>query len=135
MKTIVIYYSFSGHSKALAEKYANELSLDIAQMKNRKLFGKLKAYTAGCFAAIRGKAWPIAIDINLSAYEHIILFAPVWASNVPPAVNSFIANLPQGKTVSVKLVSASGHSGCKDAVEAKIKSSTCIMDSFEDIKG
>ena len=135
MKTIVVYYSFSGHAEALAKKCAEEQGADIAQIKDLKPFGRLKAYSLGCFAAMRGKAWPIAAGTDLSAYDNIVLFAPIWASNVPPAVNGFINDLPSGKTVSLKFVSASGHSGCAEKVSAKIKAKGCTVEGFEDIKG
>ena len=135
MKTLVIYYSYSGHTKSFAEKTAMDNSADIVEIKDAKRPGILKAFSAGCFAAIREKAWPIMpIEADFASYDCLILLSPIWASHVPPAVNACLALLPAGKTVSVKLISGSGKSGCKERLEAAIKAQNCTSDGIEDIK-
>jgi Flavodoxins len=135
MKTLVIYYSYSGHTKVIAEKIAIDEAADVSEIKDIKRPGVLKAYSAGCFTAIKGKAWPIAsLAVDLTVYDHLIFLSPIWAGNVPPAVNAFLELLPEGKSVSVKLISGSGKSGCKERLEAAIKAKNCTTDSIEDIK-
>ena len=135
MKTAVIYYSYSGHTRKIAEELAAKESADIAEIKDVKRPGKLKAYVSGCFAAMRGKAWPIQpLDTDLSEYDRLILLAPIWAGNPPPAFNAMLEQLPNGKTVAVKMISGSGKSGCKDRLEAAIKAKDCVFESYEDIK-
>ena len=135
MKTLVIFYSYSGHTKAFAEKLAADESTSIVEIKDIKRPGKLKAYTVGCLAAIRGKAWPIQpLDAVLADYDRLILFAPIWASNPPPAFNAMLELLPKGKIVAVKMVSVSGQSKCKERLDAIIKSKNGTLESFEDVK-
>ena len=135
MKTLVIYYSYTGHTREIATALAKSESADIMEVKAEKHPGKLKAYLAGCFAARRGKAWPIQpLDADLAAYERLILMSPVWASCPPPFVHAVLEQLPAGKIVSVKMIAASGKSGCKDRIEAVIKAKGCTMGSFEEIK-
>ena len=135
MKTLVLFYSYTGHTKQLAQEYAVKETADIAEIKEIKHPGKLKAYSAGCFAAMRGKPWQIEpLQTDLAAYERIELFSPVWAGNPPPAVHAAIRLLPKGKTVSVTMVSAGGKSGCRAAVEAAIQSKGCTPEAFEDVK-
>ena len=135
MKTLIIYYSYSGKTKKIAEELAAKEPDDILEVKDIKRPGKFKAYTAGCFAALRGKAWPIRpLDVDLSDYDRLILFAPVWAGNPAPAMGAVLKQLPEGKSITVKMVSASGKSECKDKLEALIKAKGCTMESFEDIK-
>jgi len=59
VKTIVLFYTYSGNTKAVAEKLADKENADVAEIKDVKRPGKFKAYTAGCFAALellpRGK--------------------------------------------------------------------------------
>jgi len=134
-KTLIIFYSYSGHSKALAEALAKENSFDIAEIKDASRPSGLKAFFVGCFAALRGKSWPIApIDFDFSGFPGIVLMSPVWAGNAPPAVNALLEILPEGKTVSVKMVSGSGKSECRARLEAVIKDRGCTLDTFEDIK-
>ena len=135
MSQLIIYYSFSGKTRGLAEELAKKESADIYEIKDRKPFGKLKAYTAGIIASIRGKAWRIKPpDIEILKYDNIIMFAPVWADNPPPAFNAMLEHLPSGKPIAVKMVSMSGKSNCKDRIESVIKIKGSTLESFEDIK-
>jgi len=135
MKTLIIFYSYTGHAKALAQALAAKESANIMEIKDTQRPGALKAYTSGCYASIRGKSWAIEpLSENLAAYERLILFSPVWANNPPPAVNAFLEKLPKNKTVAIKMVSASGRSGCKDRVTDALKTKGCSLESFEDLK-
>ena len=135
MKTLVIFYSYSGKTKMFAEKIAADESAEIVEIKDIKRPGKLKAYTAGIFAAIKGKAWSIQpLGVNLADYDRFILLAPVWANNPAPPFNAMLEQLPEGKTVAVKMVSMSGKSDCKERLEGIIKNKGCVLESFEDIK-
>jgi len=136
MSTLILFYSYTGHARAAAQTSAKAESADIAEIKEVKRPGKFKAYTAGCFAAIRGKPWPIQpLDKDPAAYDRIELFSPVWAGNPPPAVHAALAQLPQGKAVTVAMVSASGKSDCKEKMTALLKDKGCTLESYQDIKG
>jgi Flavodoxins len=135
MKTLVLYYSYTGHTKTLAEKIAAEEAADLVEIRDVKRPDKLKAYTAGCYAAIKGNAWPICpIEADLTAYDRLLLLSPIWAGNPPPAVNAVLPLLPTGKVVSVKLVSASGKSGCRERLETEIRARGGTPENFEDIR-
>ena len=135
MKTLVIFYSYSGKTKGIAEKLASDESVEIAEIKDVKRPGKLKAYSTGIFAAGTGKAWPIQpLGVNLADYDRFILLAPVWANNPAPPFNAMLEQLPDGKAITVKMVSMSGKSACKERLEKVIKSKGCILENFEDIK-
>ena len=135
MKPLIIFYSYSGNTKRIAEALATAESADIAEVTDVNKPGKLKAFTAGCLAAMRGRAWPIQpLTSALTDYERLILLSPVWASNPPPAFNALLEQLPDGKSISVKMVSGSGKSKCKERVKAAIKARGCDLESFEDMK-
>ena len=135
MKTLIVYYSYSGHTKKIAEALAESEAAGIAEIRSKKRPIKLKAYTAGIISAIRGKAWPIQpFDLDLAEYERFILLSPVWAGNPPPPVYAMLEQLPPGKVVSIKMVSASGESSCKERLETVIKEKNGSLESFEDIK-
>jgi len=135
MNQLIVYYSFSGNTKKVAEELAKKESADIYEIKDQKPFGKLKAYTAGIIAAIRGKAWLIKPpDIDIMKYDKITMLAPVWANNPPPAFYAVLEYLTTGKSISIKMISASGKSNCKERLESIIKSKDSTLESFEDIK-
>ena len=135
MKTLVIYYSFSGKTRAIAQDLAAKESYDIAEIKDVKRFGVIKAFTAGIFAAFKGKPWPIQpFTVKWTDYGRFILLSPIWAGNPPPAINAFLEILPGGKAVSVKMVSGSGKSACRERMETAITGKGCGLEGFEDIQ-
>ena len=135
MKTLIIYYSYTGNTKKIAEALCAEDPADIAEIRDVKRPGKIKAYVAGCFAAMRGKCGRIEpLGVDMAGYERLVLLSPIWASNPPPAVNTVLGQLPEGKTIAVKMVSGSGKSGCRERIEKIINDKNGTLESFEDIK-
>lgn len=135
MKTLIVFYSYTGHTAAYARNLAARESADITEIKDARRPGKLKTFLVGCPLAIRGKGWPISRDDkDPAAYERIIVLSPIWASSPPPAINTFLQTLPANKTIVFKANSSSGKSECRDRVEAVIKSRGSRMESFEDLK-
>lgn len=135
MKTVVVFYSYSGKTKAIAEELAKKESASLVEIKDKKTPIKLKAFVMGCFAAIRGKAWAIRpLGVDLKEFDRIILLSPIWAGNPPPAFNAALELLPEGKTVSFKMVSSSGQCGCKERLEAAVKVKGGSVEGFENIK-
>ena len=135
MKQLVIFYTYSGNTKKIAEELAIKDSADIFEIKDIKRPGKLKAYTAGIIAAMKFKAWKIIPpDIEINNYDKLIMLAPVWAGNPPPAFNAMLELLPSGKFISIKMVSASGESNCEGILEIIITGKGCTLESFEDIR-
>ncbi|MCL2099365.1 MAG: hypothetical protein FWH24_02885 [Oscillospiraceae bacterium] len=135
MKTLILFYSYSGKTKNIAEALAAEESADTEEIKDIKRPGKLKAYTAGIVAAIRGRAWPVRpLEADMAAYERLILLAPVWAGNPAPPFNAVLELLPPGKVVDIKMVSMSQKSECRERLETAVKTKGSTLGSFEDIK-
>jgi len=135
MKTLVAFYSFSGHTKAYAKELAQTLCADRQELRPAKPVGRLRAYTAGCFAAIKGTAWGIQpIEADLDAYDLLVICAPVWAGNAAPYVNSLLEMLPAGKEVRFKLISASGESNCRERLEDKLAQRGCKLTDLENVK-
>jgi len=135
MKTIILYYSFSGKTKALAAQKAKELEADIEEITEEKRQSMLGAFFAGVPKAIKRKTVKIKpIASELSAYEKIIIMAPVWASHPAPAFNNIVELIPSGKKIEVIMVSAGG--GTKKT-EQKTKelftSRSCEVTSYTDI--
>lgn len=135
MRTLVIYYSYSGHTKRLAEMMAKEMLADLCPVVEKKRPGTLWAYTLGCYAALRGKAAAIEVlALNPVAYDELIVMGPVWAGRPAPALLAVFEQLPPSKNVEVMMVSASGQSRAKEVVEPLIKGRKSFMRRFENIK-
>ena len=55
MKTLVIYYSYTGHTKSKAESIAKEENADIIELKDLKKSSKPSTYLFGSFKAMKRK--------------------------------------------------------------------------------
>ncbi len=135
MKTLVIYYSYTGKTRALAVKLAEELGADRFEVRDTKRPGTIKAYVLGSFAAMRMKRTSIGpLTVDMDAFDKIVIMAPIWAGHPAPAILSALDALPPGKAVEVRAVSASGGSSAKAKVEALLKEKGCADVRYQDMK-
>lgn len=136
MKTLVLFHSYTGKTKVLAEKKAAEFGADIEEIKDARRQSKPGAYTVGLFRAIgRKKSRIQPLQSKLDSYEKIIIMSPVWASHPTPAVNSAIECIPSGKKIEIVMVSASGKTeGAEDGTKALIYGRGCEVTEYTDIK-
>jgi flavodoxin len=118
MKSVIIYYSYSGNTAAATIAIAGELGSDVIQIEDVKKPGKFKAYIHGAFAARKEKSWPIKpLPIDISRYDRVFIGGPVWWGKQPPEVNAAIDQLSfAGKKVVVFVTL--GGSSSKEALEA-----------------
>jgi flavodoxin len=116
MKAIVVYYSLTGKTKSVAEGLAKELGCEIKQIEEVKKRSVAGAYILGAFAAMRSKASEIKpLNIDMQAYDTIIIATPVWASSPAPAINAFVANTNFKNKNAVFIVSSASGDDSKAA--------------------
>ncbi len=135
MKTMVVYYSYSGSTEAHARARAAELGAGLFKVEETRRMSKIMTFFSGCPKAISGKSVPIKRQPDLTGCDRVVIMAPVWAGRPAPAINAVLDALPQGKQVEVVLVSGSGKSGAEEAVRAKIEKRGCTLVSLSDIRG
>lgn len=135
MKKLVVYYSYTGGTKRVAEEKAAQLQADLLEVGKAYKPSKLGAFLGGSFAAMRGKSANIEnIADKLAAYDEISIMGPVWAGLPAPAVNAILAQLPQDKQVNAYMFSATGHSRCREYFQKKLAEKNCHLQNYEDIK-
>jgi len=136
MKTLILFYSFSGRTRKLASQKASETGADIEEITETKKMSVLKAYISGAYKAMKRKKTEIQpIKSQLNNYEKIIIMSPVWAGNPAPAFNSIVEHLPSGKKIELVMISAG--SGTKKSAEGTknlIASRGCEVTDYADIK-
>ncbi len=111
MKPLILYVSYSGNTRRIAEKTAEELGADIEEVREVKRRTKAGMFLHGCPQAMRREASEIQpIQKHLADYEDFILFSPIWAGYPVPAFNAVAAKLPTGGSVALRMVSAGGDS-------------------------
>ncbi|MCL2187026.1 MAG: hypothetical protein FWB86_14435 [Treponema sp.] len=136
MKTIILYYSFTGKTKTLAVKKASEINADIEEITEEKKMSFIGSFFIGAPKAVKRKTVkikPIAADLNI--YEKIIIMAPVWASHPAPAFNNIVEKIPSGKKIEIILVSGGG--GTQKTAENTKKLFTdrgCEVTGYTDVK-
>lgn len=135
MKTLVMYYSYSGSTKALAQQTAQTENADIYEIKDLHRPGKFRIFTEGAFRAMRMRIWPIQpLKIELSAYDNFILMCPIWAGHPAPQINSVLNFLPAGSQVSFVLVSGSGTNKCEDKLKKWAEGKKLTLKSIQTVK-
>ncbi|WBW99674.1 flavodoxin family protein [Oceanirhabdus sp. W0125-5] len=135
-KSIVVYYSFEGSTKRLAEKLSKELKcecLELKAIKEIKTRGFFK-YVWGGRQAVMKKAPDLnPYELKLENYENIIIGTPVWAGTIAPPIRTF---LKDENIKNKKIAFFCSHEGGKGKVFEKfrelIKESNSII-TFKDI--
>ena len=92
MKAIIVYYSYSGNTKKVADILAEYLRTGYG-VKILRLEA-LDEKTSFCQQALRAlfhkKAKIASVDFDLSSYDLICLGSPVWAFAPAPAMNTYL---------------------------------------------
>lgn len=93
MKKLVIFYSYTGHTKMIAENIQRKLNCDILEIK------PVKPYSTDYQTVVDeeqnnssvGKTPDIQkIDKNLNDYDEIIIGTPVWWYTIAPVIRTFL---------------------------------------------
>ena len=116
MKTSIIYYSYSGITRGIAEKIQKASGGDLIEVKSKEHYSKLTAYTLGAYRAMKEECDPIepeTIDVSLS--DLIVIGTPVWAFKATPAINAAIAAM-KGCNGKKAVIFATCGSSAKDTL-------------------
>ncbi|MFR3728051.1 flavodoxin family protein [Lacrimispora sp.] len=94
MSTLVIYFSFNGNTKYLADTIADTISADSIELKTSKQYPTegLKKFLWGGKSVLFGEE-PALLNapMDVNKYETIIIGTPVWAGSFAPPVKSFLS--------------------------------------------
>ena len=100
---LVVYFSYTGHTKLIAEKIKDRLNCDILELKrvepyssdyNEVVNDEQNGENSNIISEIED------INIDLSKYDEIILGTPVWWYRPAPVVRAFLKKYDlSGKTI------------------------------------
>lgn len=94
MKTSIIYHSYSGNTRSVAEKVRDACGGNLVDVKLTSDYSSLTAYTLGSYRAMKGVCDPIEQKvIDVATDDVIVIGTPVWAARATPAVNAAVAAL------------------------------------------
>jgi flavodoxin len=87
MKVLIIYFSFSGNNRLLAEHLATRLSCDICPIVEKK---RRTGVTILLDMMFRREPKIQPLEYSVSNYDHIILVAPIWDSKLSNPMKALI---------------------------------------------
>jgi flavodoxin len=91
MKTLIIYYSLTGHTQKIAEALAIQCKADSERIQDRRIrsgvFGTLRTAYEALFSR-PGKIRYVSADPG--QYDLLILGVPIWMMKLAPPMRSYI---------------------------------------------
>ena len=94
MKISIIYHSYSGNTRSVADKVHAACGGNLIEVKSKEYSSRLAAYTIGCYRAMKGMCDPIEpAVIDVAADDLIVIGTPVWAGRATPAINAAVTAL------------------------------------------
>jgi flavodoxin len=92
-KVLVAYYSWTGHTRRIAEAVAAELGADLEPIREVRPRSGWMAYFRSAWESLRGKPAPIKVPAkDAAAYDLVVLGTPVWAGYMSSPLRSYIAD-------------------------------------------
>jgi DNA-binding transcriptional ArsR family regulator len=91
VRACVIYYSYSGVTRSVAEGIRNAGGCDLIEVRTKTPYSNFTAYTTGVLRSRKGACDPIEpAVIDVSGYDLLIIGTPVWAWKPAPAINAAV---------------------------------------------
>lgn len=119
MKTLIVYYSFTGNNEALVQKLRERIDCDVIRIQAAKKRTNLSILLDLIF-----KRSPRLREytIPFSDYRHLILVAPVWAGKVATPMQTFLKNERRNILNYSFITLCSGVAGQKQKITEYLKS-------------
>ena len=92
MKTIVAYYSRTGHTKFVSLKIAQQLNADLCEIVDKKNREGRMGFLGGGNDALREKLTEIEVSKPIEGYDFVVIGTPVWAGKIAPAIRKFMVS-------------------------------------------
>ncbi len=91
MRTLIVYYSLSGHTREAAEMIAGKLGdCTLFELKGEKRRPKILTRLAGWPQSFLKKSETPESTPGFDGYDRVILGTPVWCRGLPPVVRGFL---------------------------------------------
>jgi flavodoxin len=89
----VIYYSFEGNTRMVAQAIAAQTGGDLVELQPQKevTHGFMKYFWGGKQAVMKEKPALLPLERNPEEYDLIFLGTPVWAFTYAPPLHTFLA--------------------------------------------
>jgi flavodoxin len=102
-KTLILYYSHTGNTKAASEALQKELGADIQEVRDLSSRDSGLSMAGAMLKTIMGMQTNIEPEtVDFAPYDTVIIAAPIWASKFGLAMRTFVErNSFEGKQVII----------------------------------
>jgi len=103
-RTLVVFASLGGNTRTVAQAIAETVGADLAEVHLAKPLptGFMRYVVGGFTAFLKLKPAIQPVDVDLDAYDLLMVGTPVWARNYVPALRTFFKTHPvSGKLVAL----------------------------------
>lgn len=91
MKTVVVYYSYTGRTDLAARAIAMLAGAELRRVEEVRRRSGIFGFIRGGIEAVRGKKTEIKpINSDFSGSDLVFIAAPLWGAKLPPALNAFL---------------------------------------------
>ena len=93
MKTLLVYYSYTGQTKLIADKIKSKIDCDVVELKPVIPFSNDYQEVVDEYQNNESDKKCIEIEelnVNLDAYDKIIIGTPVWWYSITPVLREFL---------------------------------------------
>lgn len=90
---IIVYFSYTGHTKMIAESIQKKLQCDILEIKPEKAYSRdyeLVVSEEQNNSSSNKTPEIENVNIDLSKYDEIIIGTPVWWYTIAPVIRTFL---------------------------------------------
>lgn len=87
---VIVYYSWIGNTKMVAEELARVTGYDLIPLieKKPRPIGKVFGAVMGAIFGLKSALEPV--DFSLKDYNTVVIGAQIWAGKTTPAINQFL---------------------------------------------
>ena len=146
-KTLIIYFSATGHTKSVAEKVAKAAGADIIRLVPKKAYTSADLdYNTDCRAnrEQENNAKPAIATVikNIKQYKTVYLGYPIWHGKEPGVIRTFLSKTKLTKKTVILFCTSGGSEITRSmsnisklAAKARIKDGRNLTDaSYKEIK-
>lgn len=130
MKILVMYYSFEGNTKKIAELIGNCIGADVEEIKPKqelKSRGFLKYLWGGRQVIMGTKPELMPINKDINDYDLVFVGTPIWAGTYAPPIKTLIE---EGYIKNKKIAYFYTHEGGHGKAVEKAKMSIEVSNLF-----
>ncbi len=138
-KSLIVYYSWSGRTREMAEKIAAQTGADLLEICPQEDYPRdYSAVVAQAKEEIRRKEHPPIVPTGaaVAAYEVIFVGTPIWWGTMAPPVATFLQQADlHGKTVMPFSTHGGGGKGRADRDIARACRGATVLDMYTAYEG